>query len=247
MSSANTVQPDLAPRSRYRTIDLVTVATLGVAFGVIFWGWGKLYEPVSNLAIFSFPPSAGLLAGPWLIAGVVGGLIVRRPGAAFATEFLAATVSALIVGGTQWGFGVFASGLFQGIGAELVFLAFWYRRFGVAAAALAGVLAAVFEAVYEWQVYYADWNLGYRLAHLGFFVLSGAVVAGVGGWLLVRALARTGVLDAFAPGREAADRFVSDEPADHPVPGHDRRNTDRRPSADSSGDQPIDRERSHRV
>jgi energy-coupling factor transport system substrate-specific component len=30
------------------------------------------------------------------------------------------------------------------------------------------------------------------------------VVAGIGGWLLVQALARTGVLDAFGPGRDAA-------------------------------------------
>jgi energy-coupling factor transport system substrate-specific component len=238
MHSANTIQGPTGSRSLYRTIDLVTVATLGVAFGIVFWGWGKLYEPVSNLAVFAFPPSSGLLGGPWLIAGVVGGLVIRRPGAAFATEFLAATVSALIVGGTQWGFGVFASGLFQGIGAELVFLAFAYRRFGVAVAALAGVLAAVLEALYEWQVYYADWNLGYRLAHLVFFAISGSVVAGIGGWLLVRALARTGVLDAFAPGREAADRALTQEPAHHaeasaqtdrPLAGHspEREGSDR--------------------
>ena len=54
MSSADTS----TGRVRYRTIDLVTIATLAVAFGVIFWGWGKLYAPLSGLAVFSFPPSA---------------------------------------------------------------------------------------------------------------------------------------------------------------------------------------------
>lgn len=195
---------------RYRTIDLVTIATVGVAFGVIFWGWGKLYEPLHNIAVFAFPPSSALLAGVWLTAGVIGGLIVRKPGAAFATEFIAAAVSTFIVGGTQWGFSVFASGFWQGLGAELIFLLFFYKKFGVIVAALAGVLAASFEAVYEWSAYYPDWDFGYKLAHLGFFVVSGIVVAGVGGFYLVQALAKAGVLDAFPVGREQVDAALVD-------------------------------------
>lgn len=187
----------------YRTIDLVTIALLGVAFGVIFWGWGKLYEPLSAAAVFSFPPSSGLLAGPWLIAGVLGGLIIRRPGAAFATEFIAAAVSTVVIGGTQWGFSVFASGLMQGLGAELAFLLFAYRRFSLGVACLAGALAATLESVYEWFFYWADWGFDYKLAYLGFFVASGVLVAGIGSWLLMRALAKAGVLDSFGAGREA--------------------------------------------
>jgi energy-coupling factor transport system substrate-specific component len=68
----------------------------------------------------------------------------------------------------------------------------------------AGALAAIIEAFYEWtQPFAAEWDLGYKLAHLGFLTASGIVVAGVGGWLLTRALARAGVLDAFGPGRDA--------------------------------------------
>ncbi|MGA8850346.1 MAG: ECF transporter S component [Aeromicrobium sp.] len=202
MNSATTSRPRLD--TKYRTVDLVTIATLGVAFGVIFWGWGKLYEPISGIAVFSYPPSTALLAGLWLTAGVVGGLIVRKPGAAFATEFIAAAVSTVIVGGTQWGFSVFASGFFQGLGAELIFLLVFYRRFGWLVAAAAGALAAAFESVYEWFSYYADWGFEYKLAHLGFFVVSGIVVAGFGSKLLVDALARAGVLDTFGAGREHA-------------------------------------------
>lgn len=200
MSSATTSKTGF--NVHYRTIDLVTITTLAVAFGVIFWGWGKLYEPLSGLAVFSYPPSSALLAGPWLIAGVVGGLIIRKPGAAFATEFLAAAVSTFIVGGTQWGFSVFASGFWQGLGAEVIFLLFFYRRFGVAVAAAAGVLAAVFESVYEWNSYWTDWDMGYKLAYMGFFAVSGAVIAGIGGWALTTGLAKAGVLDAFPAGRE---------------------------------------------
>lgn len=202
MSSATTSTSRFGVR--YRTIDLVTITTLGVAFGVIFWGWDKAYEPIHNLAVFSYPPSSGLLGGVWLAAGVVGGLIIRKPGAAFATEFIAAGVSVIIVGGNQWGFSTFASGFWQGLGAELIFLALFYKRFGIVVAALAGALAAVIESVYEWHAYYDYWGFGYQLAYLGFFAVSGAVIAGVGGHALVRALARAGVLDAFGPGREQA-------------------------------------------
>jgi energy-coupling factor transport system substrate-specific component len=200
MSSATTSRTGFGVH--YRTIDLVTITTLGVAFGVIFWGWGKLYEPISAWAVFSYPPSSALLGGVWLTAGVVGGLIIRKPGAAFATEFIAATVSTFIVGGTQWGFSVFASGFWEGLGAELIFLLFFYRRFGVVVVVLSGALAGAFESFYEWHAYVPDYSFGSKLAHLGFFVASGIVVAGLGGFFLVKALARAGVLDAFPAGRE---------------------------------------------
>lgn len=184
----------------YRTIDIVTVTTLAVAFGVAFWGWSQLYVVISNAWGVAFPPAAGLLGGPWLMAGVVGGLVVRRPGAAVVTELLAATVEALL--GSHWGFSTLAAGLVQGLGAELVLAVFLYRRFGLPVAVIAGAVAGAAESVYEWFSYYADWDLAYRLTHLVFFAFSGAVVAGLGGWMLVRALAATGALDAFGAGRE---------------------------------------------
>lgn len=188
---------------RYRTIDLVTVAMLGVAVGAVYWGWDKIYEPISNAALFGYPPSKGLLGGVWLFAGVVGGLIVRKPGAAFLTELVAAIVETIILGGNQWGWSTLASGMLQGLGAELVFAVLLYRRFGPGAAMLAGVVAAGFEVGYEAQVYYADWSARALSMYALFFAISGALVAGLGGWLLVRALARAGVLDAFHAGRGA--------------------------------------------
>lgn len=207
MSSAATSRTTAREAVRYRTIDLVTIATLAVAIGVTFWAWGKAYAGISVLAVFSYPPSVGLLAGPWLLAGVMGGLIIRRPGAALVTELAAAAVSGLVPGGTEWGMSVLVAGFWQGLGAELILAVFLYRRFSLPIAALAGAMAGAIESIYEWNAYYEGvFSGGDRLAHLGFFALSGAVIAGGGGWLLTRALARAGVLDSFGPGRELHER-----------------------------------------
>lgn len=179
----------------------MTIAMLGVAFGVVFWGWGKLYAIVDVGVKLGFPPAAGLMGGGWLIAGVVAGLVVRKPGAALIAEVIAASVSALMPG-NEWGTAVLVSGALQGLGAELIFAVVGYRVYAPVVAILAGMLAGVFEALYEWQAWYSDWGLDYRVVHLGFFMVSGAVIAGFGGWLLVRALARAGALDAFEAGRD---------------------------------------------
>ena len=51
---------------------------------------------------------------------------------------------------------------------------------------------------------YLHFHHGPGVQHLGFLTASGIALAGAAGWLLVRALAKTGVLDAFGPGRDAA-------------------------------------------
>jgi len=194
-----------AGRFDYRTIDLVTAATLGVAFGVAYWGWFLAYNGLSA-AFTAYQPATGLLAGPWLLAGVVAGLVVRKPGAALLAELIAANVEYLI--GNQWGASTIVSGLLQGLGIEIVLALVLYRRFGVVVAAAGAVVAAGLESVYEWGVYFADWGLTYQLVYLACFAVSGALVAGVGGYLLVRALASTGALDAFAVGREHRERHA---------------------------------------
>jgi energy-coupling factor transport system substrate-specific component len=187
------------PLGAWRSIDLITAAMLGVAFGVAYWGWDQAYSVLSP-AFNGFPPSSGLVGGVWLLAGVVTMLVVRRPGAAVFGEVVAASVELTL--GNSWGATTFVSGLIEGLGVEVVFALLLYRRFGPLVAALGGALAGVSEAVFEWGVYYADYSVGWKLAYAAIFAASGAIVAGVGGWLVTRALARTGALNPFPPGQE---------------------------------------------
>ena len=191
------------PLTRWHTVDLLTVAFLGVAFGVAYWGWSLAYTAPSNGLAAVFPPLQGITSAPWLMAGVVGGLVVRRPGAAFLTELLAAVLEALF--GNQWGATTLVSGSLQGLGAEVGFAIFAYGAFGIAAAVLAGALSAPMEAVYEWFVWWTDCNMAYKVAYLVIFAIAGGVIAGGLGWLVTRALARAGALDAFPPGQEVRE------------------------------------------
>jgi len=187
----------------WRTVDILTIAFLGAAFGIAYWGWGLAYEAPAAPLKALFPPLAGITGAPWLIAGVVGGLVVRRPGAALMCEVVAALVS--MIPGTQWGFTTLISGVLQGLGAEVGFLLLGYGSFGLAAAMLAGALSAPLEAVYEWLVYWTDWAWGYKIAYLFILTGAGAVIAGGLGWVITRALAAAGALNAFPPGQEARE------------------------------------------
>ena len=135
------------PLMGWRTVDILTIAFLGAALGVAFWGWGVFYNgPITALKI-GYAPLMGLFSGPWFLAGVVGGLVVRRPGAALFCEVVAALVSMLP--GTEWGATVLISGVLQGLGAELVFAIFGYKVFSVGVAALAGALSAPLQWAFE--------------------------------------------------------------------------------------------------
>lgn len=195
--------PASPPLRRWRTHDLVTAALLAVATGVVFWTWNFAYAALSPALSTLLAPLTALLGGTWFLAGVLGGLVIRRPGAAFFCELLAALVSTLL--GNQWGWTTIMSGVVQGLGAELVFAVLLYRRFGLPVAALAGAFAGVGGALYEWGTWLLGFDWTFKLVYLGGYALSGAVIAGVGGWLITRALARAGALNALPPGREALD------------------------------------------
>lgn len=187
--------------TRWRAIDIVTLAITGVAFGVAFWVWDIALYPGVSAALEAFPPAKSLTLGVWLLPCVFGAFLVRRPGAALICEFVAATVEMGL--GNAWGGGVLISAFLQALGVELVVAALIWRRWGLPVAMAGGAAAAVLElAAYEWWTYIAEFSWGWKFASLGFAVVSGVLVAGVGGWYLLRAMTGTGALDAFPPGRE---------------------------------------------
>lgn len=201
--TADTTSTATPGRFRWTTVELVSVAIIGVAFGVVYWGWAAAYAALSTPLTSVAGPLVGLLGGPWLLAGVVGGLIVRRPGAALFAEIVAASVEAII--GNEWGWTTLISGTLQGLGVEVVLAIFLYKKFGPGVAMLGAALAAFFEFGYELNAYWADTTTEFKIVYVVLFMISGAIVAGLGGWLLTQALARTGAIDALPAGRAHAE------------------------------------------
>jgi energy-coupling factor transport system substrate-specific component len=178
---------------RWSLLDLVTLATLGIASGVLFAGWGILWSSLSPLFAAVLPLQYLLFAGTWVIAGPLAGLIIRRPGAALAGEMIAASVSFLLA--SQWSIDAIASGAAQGIGAEVAFALIAYRRPHIGIVVFAGALSGIGMAVHDIPLYFAGVDVTFALLLAGAMVASSALVGGVGAWLLRAALRRSGALD----------------------------------------------------
>jgi len=188
------------PTKRWRTVDIVVASVLAVAFGVVFWAWGLLWNgPADAIPL----PGRAVLYGVWLLPAVLGALVIRKPGAAVYTEFLATVVSALL--GSAWGWQILLQGFLEGLAAEVVFAIVAYRLFNLTVAVAAGAAAGFAAALYDCVAWYPDYR--FTAFYLPFTLITTAsslVIAGLGGWALTRALAQTGALDRFPSGRERA-------------------------------------------
>jgi energy-coupling factor transport system substrate-specific component len=183
-------------------VDIVVASVIGVAAGLVFFAWNQIYTPLSAPLEASLPGLQALVYGVWLLAGVLGGLIIRKPGAALFTELVAAVVSALL--GAQWGgFLTIEAGLVQGLGAEIIFLVFLYSNWRVYVAVLAGAGAGLAMAANDLILWYAGAAATFATIYVIAAVISGAVIAGLGSWFIVRGLAKTGALSRFASGRSS--------------------------------------------
>ena len=193
-----------APRLNWRVVDMVTTAILGVACGLLFLIWNQVGGLGYDVLDAVTPGFGGLIPGIWLIGGPIGGLIVRKPGAAILVEVIAASVSAAL--GSQWGISTLYSGLAQGLGADIIFALFVYRRFSLTVAALSGAGAGVGAWILEFLAFgNMAKSFGFNITYFITLIISGAI-AGLLAWLLVRGLAQTGALDRFAAGREVRTR-----------------------------------------
>ena len=153
----------------WRVVDIVVAALIAVAGGVIFWAWSQGANLISTPVNAVYPPLSGLYAGGWMIPAVLGMLIIRKPGAALFCETVAATGELIM--GSQYGTTVLISGILQGLGAELVFAAFLYKKFNLPVSVLAGAGAGLFcglnDSFLPW-----GWNIAYeagdKLAYIVF-------------------------------------------------------------------------------
>lgn len=181
--------PSMA-ETRWRTRDILVAATIGVAFGVVFWAWGLawgLFAPLNA--------ARDLLYAVWLVPAVLAPLVIRKPGAALFAEMVAAGVSALL--GSAWGVDTLLSGFVQGAAAELIFAFTLYRLWGFPILALAAIASAAAAWLHDWVLYYPDVAIDVQLIRGLAMAISAVVIVAAGSLALARSLRRAGVLEGF--------------------------------------------------
>jgi energy-coupling factor transport system permease protein len=184
-----------APDTTWRSRDIVIVAVIGVAFGLVFWAWNVLYlGPLAFLSAGALP-FADLGYAIWLVPAVLAPLIVRKPGAALFAELVAAGLSAML--GSIWSVDTLLSGFVQGAAAELVFAFTLYRRWSFPVLAAAAVASAAAAWLHDWVIYWPDVAVEIQLIRGLFMAVSAVVIVAGGSLALHRALKQAGVLDGF--------------------------------------------------
>lgn len=173
----------------YTTSEIVLLAVLGVVFGVANVFLGAL--PQWGGALLG-PLFAGLLGGFVQISQVLGGYIVRRPGAATLTMMI--NVAVQFLAGNPAGIILFPFGFAQGFGAELAFMLFGYKRFDLWVMLLAGGLASVGSQLMFVLFFTWDPTTGSYLASVVIAFIAGVIEGGLIAYLLGKALERTGLI-----------------------------------------------------
>lgn len=197
---------------KWKLKDVILMAILGVVFAAIylavFYGGTAISTALTpfGLAAFGFE----LIYGVWFMASTLAAYIIRKPGVALTTEVLASVVELLM--GNSGGLTVVLTGLIQGLGAELVFACFRYKKWNFLSMSLAGMLSAAFIFCYE--LYYLSYYLlapTMLIAQLAVRFLSAIVFSGVICKLAGDGLAKTGVVKSYAIGHAVKAGTVHDD------------------------------------
>lgn len=198
--------------NNWKLKDVILMAILGAVFAAVylavFYGGMAISTALTPLGLSAF--GFELIYGVWFMASTLVAYIIRKPGVALVTEVLASVFELLM--GNSGGLTVVLTGIIQGLGAEVVFACFRYKKWDLVSMSLAGMLSAAFIFCYE--LYYLSYYLlapGMLIAQLVVRFLSAIVFAGIICKLAGDALAKTGVVKSYAIGAATKAAAVYDE------------------------------------
>lgn len=198
--SSSAIHPR-SPLALFRSISLqewVTVAVMASAMGVAYWAWTLVYDILKEPLLKPFGLKRAL-DGFWLMAPVFFGYIVRKPTMALFGSIVAAAIEGII---TQWGMSAIVYGLIQGLGAELIFALFLYRRWGWFVLLLSASMSALFAFSYDYLTHdQANLSFIFNSIQLTISIISSWIFAACLARYLGNRLVKTGLLDGFLIAR----------------------------------------------
>jgi len=183
--------------------DILMVAIAGVIFAVVYLG--AVYAGAGLTAILT-PMGLGVLGyepfyGIWFMAAILITYVIQKPGVGLVAEMLAAFLEVLM--GNFFGPAVFISGFLQGLGSEIGFAIFYYKRFDYVSTISAAVGATITSFI--WTAFRNGYgSLAPQLVVAIFVIrlISAVLFGGIGCKLLGDALAKAGVLRGYALGQK---------------------------------------------
>jgi len=176
---------------QWKFTDVLVTIMVGIVFGVIMKFWDDFYTFIKPI----LPTMRQLFYGMWFMVGPFAFLLIRKPGAALLASLAGAGLSAFIGHGVQ----VLIYGFVQGLAAELLFAAFRYKRYNVAAAGLAGVMSCLGSFLLDLHYGYADLEAWALAVKYGLRTISAFVFTGVFAYYLIKALEATKVTKLIRP------------------------------------------------
>ncbi len=190
--------------------DIIMIGILGLIFAAIYLGAFYLSQAIGvaltpfGLAAFNFE----IVYGVWFMAATLAAFILQKPGVALVTEVLAAFLE-LLMGNFPL---VITTGLVQGIGLELGFAVFGYKKYNLASMCVSATFACVLSFVWTYFTNgYAAIETSMLIAMFAVRLGTSLLFAGVLSWLLGKGLARTGVLKGYAIGAKYVHQDIADD------------------------------------
>ncbi|MDR3203252.1 MAG: ECF transporter S component [Deltaproteobacteria bacterium] len=178
--------------------EALLVGIVSVVFGVVYVAVTYLSVFLATLISFT---GLGLLVyepiyGVWFMASTFIAYFIRKPGAAIMAEVLAAFLEVLM--GNVFGPLVLLSAALQGLGAELVFLAYDYKNYSLKVMILASLASGLVSFGLGFFISgFTLLSFGLILVMLAIRLISSAFFAGYLSYFLAVRLEKTGLTKGY--------------------------------------------------
>lgn len=192
--------------SKWKLKEVILMAVLGTIFaavylGVFYIGLGlQTALTPFGLAPFGFE----VIYGVWFMAATIAAYIIRKPGAALIAEVMAAVIELLM--GNAGGATLLLTGFIQGIGCELGFTLFRYKKFNLFSMSISAMIGATFIFIYE--LYFLQYYLlspVLLIMQLLTRYASAIFFSGIISKISCDGLGKTGVLKNYSIGKGQAE------------------------------------------
>lgn len=188
---------------KWQLKDILMVGIISVFFAVVYLGAVYLSIPLTTaLTPFGLAPLGNeIIFGVWFMASTFAAYVLQKPGVAIVSEMLAALIEVLM--GNMYGPIVFVSGFLQGLGAEVGFTVFRYKRYDWLSMSLSALGATVLS--FGWGfVRSGFFDLAPSLLVIMFVIrlLSSLLFCTIGSKLFADGLNKAGVLRSYALGQK---------------------------------------------